>query len=176
MHHPQRQNVITSMVGFKNSLIHKNLTQNLNGEPKRCSLGMKKKNDDDNDDTGHDGDDDIDDDDDIYSNVKRCNLRFVAISNIAHSCGQGAICVQSICNTGLISHATWCMPCSAKGQLAREQYVCKAYATHWAPITCNMVYAMQCKRDSWPRSNMCAKHIQHSGLLLCAACHVQCGA
>ena len=41
MHHPQRQNVTTSMVGLKNSHIGKNLTQN--GEPQRYSWGTQKK-------------------------------------------------------------------------------------------------------------------------------------
>ena len=41
MHHPQRQNVTTSMVGLKNGHIHKNLTQN--GEPQKSSWGVQKK-------------------------------------------------------------------------------------------------------------------------------------
>ena len=41
MHHPRRRNVTTSMVGFKNGHIRKNLTQN--GEPQRYSWGTQKK-------------------------------------------------------------------------------------------------------------------------------------
>ena len=39
--YPRRQNVITSMVGLRNSHIHKNLTQN--GDPQRSSRGIQKK-------------------------------------------------------------------------------------------------------------------------------------
>ena len=41
MHHPPRRNVTTSVAGFKNGHIGKNLTQN--GEPQRSSWGMQKK-------------------------------------------------------------------------------------------------------------------------------------
>ena len=41
MHHPRRRNVTTSMVGFINGHICKNLTQN--GEPQRYSWGTQKK-------------------------------------------------------------------------------------------------------------------------------------
>ena len=41
LHHPRRQNVTTSMVGLKNSHIHKNLTQI--GEPQRSSWGTQKQ-------------------------------------------------------------------------------------------------------------------------------------
>ena len=41
MHHPQRGNVTTSMVGLKHGHMCKNLTQN--GEPQRCSLGTQKR-------------------------------------------------------------------------------------------------------------------------------------
>ena len=41
MHHPRRWNATTSMVGLKNSHIHKHLTQNC--EPQRYSWGTQKK-------------------------------------------------------------------------------------------------------------------------------------
>ena len=41
MHHPQKQNVTTFMVGLKNGHVRKNLTQN--GEPQRSSQGTQKK-------------------------------------------------------------------------------------------------------------------------------------
>ena len=41
MHHPQRQNVSTSMVGLKNGHMRKDPTPN--GEPQRYSWGMVKK-------------------------------------------------------------------------------------------------------------------------------------
>ena len=41
MHHPQRQNVTTSMVGLKNSHIDKNLTQN--GEPQESSWERRRR-------------------------------------------------------------------------------------------------------------------------------------
>ena len=41
MHHPQRRNVTTSVVGLKNDHMHKNLTQNC--EPQRSSWGAQKK-------------------------------------------------------------------------------------------------------------------------------------